>query len=561
MRKWRSIGLAACVSLVLLAMVTPQASAQMTGMSRLQNDDPNNWPMYHRSYDSHRYSPLAQINKDNVKNLSVAWVHQPGAIVQGLEATPLVVDGVMYYIGSYNRVFALDGATGKEIWHFYPKLDPVVNTLFFQPYNRGVAVGQGKVYFGSLDGRVFGLDQRTGKVAWEKQVLDTKKCSCNFTGAPLVVKDKVVLGQTSGELPIQGKIYALMAATGEKAWEFNTIKGEDPKQWGGDSAKFGGGGGWMTGSYDPALNLVYWGTANPAPDYDWGGARPGDNLYTSSVLALDADSGQLKWHYQEIPHDDWDYDSGLGESLVIDRDGKKLLVHQNKSGFVFVYDRTNGKLENVWPMTSTYNFVKSINPKTGELVGRKAPRLGKPEFICPWIAGGRSWNSGSYNAKTKLWYNTAMEVCEEVTVEKQTPQTEPAAGLFFGGDQVAKHPPGGEAYGHLDARDPVTGERKWSINFKYPPIGSVLSTGGGLVFHGDVEGIAHAYDADTGEELWHFRTGSGHRGGPISYSVNGKQYIAIPSGLGSLVLGLYPALWPEVEDFPAGGAMFVFTLK
>src|SRR6266446_472290 len=281
--------------------------------------------------------------------------------------------------------------------------------------------------------------------------------------------------------------------------------------------------------------------ANPAPDYDWGQARPGDNLYTSSVLALDPDSGQLKWYHQEIPHDDWDYDAGLGESLVLDRDGKRLLVHQNKSGFVFVYDRTNGKIQNVWPMNHVFNWVKGIDPKTGELIERNPPRLGKPHFICPWIAGGRSWNSGSYNPRTGLWYNTAMEVCEEVTVEKQTP--------------------GVEAYGHLDARDPVTGERKWSVNFKYPPIGSVLSTGGGLVFHGDVEGVVRAYNADTGEELWHFRTGSGHRGGPISYAVKGKQYIAVPSGLGSLVLGLYPALWPEVEHFPAGSAMFVFTLK
>jgi PQQ-dependent dehydrogenase (methanol/ethanol family) len=557
-RRW--VGILACVALVLAVMV-PAAGAQSAGMSRLQTDDPNNWPMYHRSYSAFRHSPLAQINKGNVKELSVAWVHQPGAIVQGLEATPLAIDGVIYYAASYNRVFALDGATGKELWHYFPKLDPVVNTLFFQPYNRGLGAGAGKVYMGTLDGRVIALDMKTGKVAWEAAILDTKKCSCNFTGAPLVVKDKVIIGQTAGELPIQGKIFALNAATGAKVWEFNTIK-DDPKSWGGDSGKFGGGGGWMTGSYDPTLNLVYWGTANPAPDYDWGEARPGDNLYTSSVLALNPDSGELKWYFQEIPHDDWDYDSGLGESLVLDRDGKKLLVHQNKSGFVFVYDRTNGKIENVWPMIHTYNFVTGIDPKTGELQGRNPPReVGKPKFICPWIAGGRSWNSGSYSPKTGLWYNTAMEACEEVTVEKQTPVTEPAAGLFFGGDQVAKHPPGGEAYGHLDARDPVTGEKKWSVIYKYPPIGSVLSTGGGLVFHGDVEGIVHAYDADTGEQLWSFRTGSGHRGGPISYAVNGKQYVAVPSGLGSLVLGLYPALWPEVEDFPAGAALFVFSLK
>ncbi len=238
----------------------------------------------------------------------------------------------------------------------------MVTTLFFQPYNRGVAVAHGKVYFGTLDGRVIALDMKTGKEAWVSTILDTKKCSCNFTGAPLAVKDKIIIGQTAGELPIQGKIYALSAADGKKAWEFNTIK-DDQKSWGGDSGKFGGGGGWMTGSYDPALNLVYWGTANPAPDYDWGGARPGDNLYTSSVLALDADTGQLKWHFQEIPHDDWDYDAGLGESLVLDRDGKKLLVHQNKSGFVFVYDRTSGKIENVWPMTHTWNFVQKIDPR------------------------------------------------------------------------------------------------------------------------------------------------------------------------------------------------------
>ncbi len=557
----RWLGTLACVALVLAAVAPLPADAQSPGMSRLLTDDPNNWPMYHRSYNAFRFSPLAQISKANVKDLTVAWVHQPGAIVQGLESTPLAIDGVIYYSASYNRVFALDGATGKELWHYYPKLDPVINTLFFQPFNRGVAAGHGKIYTGTLDGRVVALDMKTGKVVWERKLVDTKKCSCNFTGAPMVIKDKVVIGQTAGELPIQGKIFGLNAQTGATVWEFNTIK-EDPKSWGGDSAKFGGGGAWMTGSYDPELNLTFWGTGNPAPDYDWGGARPGDNLYTSSVVALDPDTGQLKWYFQEIPHDDWDYDAALGESLVLDRDGKKLLVHQNKSGFVFVYDRTNGKIENAWPMMHTYNFVTGIDPKTGALQNRRSPReIGKPTFICPWIAGGRSWNSGSYNPKTGVWYNTAMEACEEVTVEKQTPVTEPAAGLFFGGDQVAKHPPGGEAYGHLDARDPVTGAKKWSVNYKYPPIGGVLSTGGGLVFHGDVEGVVYAYDADTGEQLWSFRTGSGLRGGPISYAVNGKQYVAVPSGLGSLVVGLYPALWPEVEDFPAGAALFVFTLK
>jgi len=355
-------------------------------------------------------------------------------------------------------------------------------------------------------------------------------------------------------------------------WEFWTVAGpEDPeamKTWGGDSWKYGGGGSWMTGSYDPALNLIYMGTGNPAPDYDWGGkdwktsgARPGENLYTSSVLALDADTGKLRWYFQEMPHDFWDYDSTLGEFLLLDRGGQKLLVHPNKSGFIFVYDRTNGRIVNVWPGNHQWNFVKTIDPRTGRHIEPNIPEMGKENYICPWIAGGLSFNAGSYNPKTGLWYRAFMEACEVVTVQKQTPVTEPAAQLYFGGDQVAKHTPKGPAYGHLDARDPVTGELKWTVNFKYPQIGYVLSTGCGLVFYGDIEGVVHAYDADTGEELWSFRTGSGHRAGIISYAVNGKQYIAVPSGLGSLVLGLYPALWPEAADWPSGAALVVFTLK
>jgi alcohol dehydrogenase (cytochrome c) len=541
------------VGLALFAGMTVGAFAQ-------GGDDPNNWSWYHGNSDATRYSPLGQINRDNVADLKVAWIHQPGAIEQGLEATPLAIDGVIYYTGSYNRVFALDGATGKELWHYYADIDPIIEETFHQPFSRGVGAGHGNIYVGTLDGHGIALDMKTGKEIWNVVLLDTAKCSCNFTSPPVVAKDKVVFGPTAGEFPINGHIHAVNASDGSIAWQFNTIK-QDLASWAGESMNHGGGGGWMPGTYDASTNTLFWGTGNPVPDYDWGQARDGDNLYTSSVLAFNPDTGDLKWYHQEIPHDDWDYDSALGEFWFLDRDDKKLVVHQNKSGYVFVYERESGTIENIWNMNENSTWVESIDPKTGELIGRNPPRLdNSPHKSCPWIAGGRSWNSGSYSPKTNLWYNTAMEACLIVEVKKQTPVKEPMAQAWFGADIVAAHPDGEEAHGRLDARDPVTGERTWSVRYKYPPIASVLSTAGGLVFHGDIEGNAMAYDADSGERLWSFNTGSGIRGGTISYSAGGDQYILVPSGLGSLVMGLYPALWPEVADFPAGAALIAFKL-
>ena len=258
----------------------------------------------------------------------------------------------------------------------------------------------------------------------------------------------MILGQTAGELPIQGKIFAVNASNGQKAW--SSTRSRTIRRAGERVGKFGGGGGWMTGSYDPALNLVFWGTANPAPDYDWGGARPGDNPTTSSVIALDPDTGQLKWYYQEIPHDDWDYDSGLGESLIMDRDGKKLLVHQNKSGFVFVLDRTNGKVHNVVADDPDLQ-LREEHRSQDRRADRSEPsaRGGQADVHLP-VDRRAGWNSGSSQSEEQaLVQHRDGGLRGGCTVEKQTPVTEPAAGLFFGGDQVAKHPPGGEAHGHL----------------------------------------------------------------------------------------------------------------
>ncbi len=558
------------------------AAVQPITAERLNNGhtEPGNWFNYHGNFKGYHYSPLDQINRDNVKNLRVAWLHQPGRPDQGLESTPVAVDGVLYYSGSYSRVFALDGATGREIWRYIPKLDEdLIEVQTHKPYNRGVAVGHGNVYVGTMDGRVLALDMKTGQLVWDKQLVNSKKETIGFTGAPIVAKDKVIIGSQGGEWPVRGRIFGLDARSGDKVWEFYTVAGPEAPEamqtWGGDSWRTGGGGGWMAGTYDPETDTIWWGTANAAPLYDWAGAgwkegqgpRPGVNLYITSVIGLDPQTGKLKWYHQQLPHDPWDFDSAVGEFLSIDRDGRKYMVHPNKGGFVYVYDRTSGKFVSAWPLIQTYNFIKGVDAN-GELVDPFYPGEGQKHFLCPAIAGGIGWNSGAYSPKTGLYYKLGQEWCMELEIIRTTPVTEPMAQLNIGANFVYKHPsedPQGrwqhKAYGHLDARDPITGRKKWEVRYDGPfPIASVLATGGNLVFVGDPYGVVHAYDAETGRELWSFNNGSGHRGGPISYMAGGKQYIAVPSGWGSLVAGDFPQLWPEFAEKPQSAALVVFSL-
>jgi PQQ-dependent dehydrogenase (methanol/ethanol family) len=543
--------------------------------SRIQSaeQNPADWLTYHGGYKSYHYSALDQINAGNVKNLQVAWIHLPGRSTRGLQATPLAADGVLYYSGSYSRVFALDGATGKLIWSYFPELDEdLISMQTHSPYNRGVALGQGKVYVGTVDGRLIALDMKTGKPVWDTKLVNSEKLTVGFTGAPLVVKDTVIIGSQGGEWTSRGPLFGVDANTGKKKWEFFTVAGtEEAKQtWGGDSWRTGGGGAWMPGTYDAETNTIWWGTANPAPLYDWSGAdwqksgpRPGANLYTTSVIALDPDTGKLKFYHQELPHDAWDFDSAVGEFVMIDRDGKKLVVHPNKGGFIFVYDRANGKVENVWRLTKNINFVKDIDPKTGELIGRRDLSLGavKPP-LCPAIAGGISWNAGAYSPKTGLYYKISQEWCMEMEVVKTTPIVEPMAQLNIGANFSFVPPPDGPAVGRLDARDPITGTKKWEVTFPEPPLASVLATGGNLVFVPDARGVVHAYNAESGQELWSHYNGVGHNGGIITYTAGGKQYVAVPAGWGGMVADAYPDLYGEpYKSMPKdAGAMVVFAL-
>ena len=541
----------ATLAIAVLAMTLSEPS--------LSADD-EDWPKYHRTDQAWRYSPLDQINIDNVSSLKAAWIHQPGDIQHGLQATPIVVDGIVYYVGPNNNVFALDGVSGEALWHYQPELDPIVETVFYQAASRGITVGHGMVYLGTLDGRYIALNQETGKPVWSRQITNLEQCyGCLFSSPPQLAGEILYGGTTGGDQPQRGKIYAVNALTGEPAWNFDTIK-SDPESWPGDTGDVGGGGAWMPGVYDEKTGLIHIGTSNAAPDF-FGKARRGDNLYTASLLAIEAETGNLRWHFQEVPNDVWDYDAAY-EQVTIERDGKELLFHLNKGGFVYVLDKQTGKPVNIWPLSQTYNWVESIVPKTGELIGRNEPVVGEETILCPYLLGARSWNHGAYNPNTGLWYTNAMEVCNRIIAAPQESEKVGIAGLYLGVSMLeAIDPPGQKASARMDARDPVTGELAWSVDYPIPGLGSVLTTAGGLVFNGDVFGKVYAYDATDGTELWSFNTGSGIRSGLVSYAVDGKQYVLVPSGFGSHAPGFMAGAFPDVAGLPGGAALIAFALE
>ncbi|HML15423.1 MAG TPA: PQQ-dependent dehydrogenase, methanol/ethanol family [Bryobacteraceae bacterium] len=521
------------------------------------------WPSYGGTHLAWRYSALDQINTANVKKLAPAWAFQTGDYDQGLQSTPIVIDGVLYLSTTHSQVFALDAATGRMIWEYkYPMPRGAGGNI----QNRGLAVGAGKVFVGTYDDYVVAIDQKTGAEAWKVAMNDARQCGCSITGAPLLVKDKVIVGTAGGDGAFRGYLTALDATTGRLAWRFYTIPGKGEKgneTWKGDSWKYGGGATWMTGSFDADLNLVYWGVGNAASDMyaanRYSGEGEGANLYTGSVIALDADTGKLKWYYQEIPKDVWDYDAAY-ECVLIDRAVRgvmrKLLVHINKSGYAWVLDRTNGKFLGAFPIVDYHTWLTGMT-EDGKIFGRVEPVEGKTTLICPGPDGGKSWNQVAYSPHTGLMYTPTLEICSDSTAREQ----EPVEGRgFLGGTWSHRAPPDGPAYSHIDAYDPVTGKRVWSVRYKYALLASMLATAGDLVFTGDPEGYFFALDARTGNKLWSFQTGGGNRGSAVSYNVKGRQYIATPTGWGSIAGRSMISIWPEAETFRPGSTLMVFAL-
>jgi alcohol dehydrogenase (cytochrome c) len=528
------------------------------------------WPSYGGTDRSWRYSALDQINTTNVQNLVPAWIFQTGDYAEGLQATPIVIDGIMYLTTARDRVFALDAATGRVIWRYeYPATHPERPGSFAGlVQNRGVAVGNGEVFFGTNDTYLVALDQQSGHELWRVSVEDPKQCGCNIVAAPLVVKDKVIIGENGSDVAHRGHLTAFYAKTGRLAWRWNAIPGPGEKgqdTWKGDSWKFGGGALWTTGSFDADLNLIYWGTGNPAPDYYYAdrlpGARQGQdvNLYTDCVVALDADTGQLRWYYQELPPDVMDFDSAY-EILVVDREirgqMRKILVHMNKSGVTFLLDRISGKFLSAFSMPEVQTWITGVT-ETGQVTGRRFPEMGKTINVCPSPAGAKSWNQIAYSPRTGYIYAPLNEICADVT----TNDTAPEEGTFAINAAVElKLPPNRTTFSHLDAWDPLTGKRIWSFPYRYLLMASVLATAGDLVFTGDPEGDFFALDARTGAKLWTYQTGAGNRGSAISYAVNGRQYVATPTGwqqtqVGGISMGLFPD-----QAWRLGSALVVFAL-
>ena len=564
---WRRIvaghRLNALLSSILIAALALPAFAQEPSWQRLINSDkePQNWMSYGGNYSAHRFSALNQINRENVKQLIPVWAFPTGELRGGLNATPIVVDGVMYLMGPMNRIFAINAATGEKLWTYIYKLPQM--PIPYNPGSRGLAVAYGKIYFGTLDNHVVALDAKTGREIWDVEVQDVRQCGCNITSAPLVVKDKVIVGNTGGENAHRGYLNAYDAKTGKHLWRFYTIPGPgEPgyETWGEKMWKYGGAPTWLVGSYDAELNLLYWGVGNPSSDF-YDEFRPGDNLYTNSIIALDPDTGKLKWHYQEVPHDLYDFDSSY-ECVLIDyeKDGKKqkLLVHPNKGGYTWVLDRETGKYLNAWPHVDIITWMKGVD-KNGRPIDMQPVPPNKETFVCPGAIGGRNWDHSSYSPRTRLWYNIGWEACNIIKPAKL--EIKEGAGLFGGSIEI-KPPKDKPAYGHINAFDPLTGERKWRYLTRYLNVASLLSTGGDLIFSGDVLGEAFALDARTGEKLWAFNTGASITGSPICYSVNGRQYVAVPAGMGSLVGGVSTILWPESEKkMPErASTLFVFAL-
>jgi alcohol dehydrogenase (cytochrome c) len=484
-----------------------------------------NWTSYNGDYTGRRYSSLREINAGNVVQLRAAWVFHPGNS-QNLEVTPVVFHGIMF-VTSANDVFALDARTGRALWHYRRPISPGLLDDAAAHKNRGVAVWHDSVYVETDDGHLLCLDARSGGLRWDVEYADKAK-HYGATSAPLVVKDSVIVGTSGGDSGVRGFVAAYDAETGKLKWRFWTIPapGEfGSSSWPGDSYLRGGGTTWMPGTYDPELNTLYWTTSNAAPDFV-GDSRPGDDLYTACVLALDPDVGKLKWYFQFTPHDLYDYDANETPLLVdVEEDGttQRLLVQANRNGFFYVLDRTNGKFLRATPFVDKLNWAKGVNASGRPILSGRIPSV-DGTYICPGIDGATNWFSPSYNPDTGLFYVIALESCNQFFAK---PRDFVRGETYY--NTGTKLAPDEHSQKIVLALSVADGKAVW----RYPQVGAgeswggTLTTAGRLVFFGDDAESLEAVDAATGRALWHFNTGQRFRASPMTYAVDGVQFVAV----------------------------------
>ncbi|MEP6963032.1 MAG: PQQ-dependent dehydrogenase, methanol/ethanol family, partial [Acidobacteriota bacterium] len=488
--------------------------------------EPQNWLSFWGDYQGRHYSALKQVTAANVKNLQQKWaVQMTGTSI--LESTPIVVDGIMYTSGMPGEVRALDAKTGLQIWR-YQRQQKVVNPNQINPFSRGVSILGNRLFLGTLDAALVAMDARTGQVLWETQVADTM-LGYGFTSPPLAIDGKIITGIAGGEFGIRGFVDAYDPATGARLWRFNTIPGPgEPgnETWKGNSWQHGGGATWLTGSYDPESDTLYWAVGNPGPDWDWR-VREGDDLYTCSVIALDAKTGKLKWHYQFTPSDSHDWDS-TEDMILVDREwhGKqrKLLLHADRNGMFYVLDRVTGEfLQGTAFVKQTWNDGFDAKGRPRIRPASMASSTGAEVY--PSVVGGTNFQAPSYSPETGWYYAQTLDFAQRYIL---TPEAFEAGKQYRGGGASGRD---GPQIGAIKAIDPETGALKWEFPVSRTSFtAGVLATAGNVVFAATAEGNLIALDAKSGALLWHAQTGASMSAAPISYSVDGKQFVAVSAG-------------------------------
>ncbi len=532
---------AAAVSLALLALFLPVARAQKTqsanSVSAEVDVDPEDltvkppaadWPSYNGDYTGRRYSALNQITPENVGQLRAQWVFHLARSSE-LEVTPVVVGGIMF-VTAANDAYAVDARTGRQIWHHTMPVSEGLIDDASQHHNRGVAVLGTNIYMETDNAHLLCIDVRSGHLVWDVPYAEGNK-NYGATSAPLVVKDKVLVGTSGGDDGVRGFVAAFDALSGKLAWKFWTIPapGEPGSEsWPGNLYLRGGGTTWLPGTYDPELNTIYWGTSNPSPDFE-GDVRPGDDLYTDCVVALDPDTGKLKWYFQFTPHDLFDYDATETPVLVDANyagEPRKLLVEANRNGFVYVLDRTNGKFLSAKPFVEKLNWAKGIDAN-GRPIRTDVKPTAEGMLVCPGFEGATNWYSPAYSPDSHFLYFLGVEDCATYLLKHQ--EFEEGKTFYSTGVQHSHSERGKKI---LIAYDVATGTFAW----RYPQIGmghssgGAMTTAGGLVFFGNDAESFEAVDSHTGASLWHFQTGQNMHASPMTYAVNGKQFVAIASG-------------------------------